>query len=69
MSFRRLSKVFTYWISYIFQFRLYIRKKSAKNRESQWHAQSAHLAQTGHENVKYGFCGRFQGGPSIHIWP
>ena len=26
-------------------------KKSAKNRESQWHAQSAHLAHTGHENV------------------
>ena len=24
---------------------------------------------TGHENGKCGFCGRFQGGPSIHIWP
>ena len=44
-------------------------KKSAKNRESQWHAQSAHLAHTGHENGKCGFCGRFQGGPSIHFWP
>ena len=44
-------------------------KKSAKNRGIQWHAQSAHLAHTGHENGKCGFCGRFQGGPSIHIWP
>ena len=33
-------------------------KKSAKNRGSQWHAQSAHLAHTGHENGKCGFCGR-----------
>ena len=28
----------------------------------------AHLDHTGHENGKCGFCGRFQGGPSIHIW-
>ena len=24
---------------------------------------------TGHENGKCGFCGHFQGGPSVHIWP
>ena len=29
-------------------------KKSAKNRGSQWHAQSAHLAHTGHENGNVG---------------
>ena len=29
-------------------------KKSAKNRESQWHAQSAHLTHTGHENGNVG---------------
>ena len=46
-----------------------VSKKSAKNRGSQWHAQSEHLTHTGHENGKCGFCGRFQGGPSIHIWP
>ena len=44
-------------------------KKSTKNRGSQWYAQSAHWAHTGHENGKCGFCGRFQGGTSIHIWP
>ena len=43
-------------------------KKSAKNRGSQWYAQSALLTHTGHKNGKCGFCGRFQGGPSIHIW-
>ena len=44
-------------------------KKSAKNRGSQRYAQSAHWVHTGHENGKCGFCGRFQGIPSIHIWP
>ena len=29
-------------------------KKSAKNRLSQWHAQSAHLTHTGHENGNVG---------------
>ena len=29
-------------------------KTLAKNRESQWHALSAHLAHIGHENVKVG---------------
>ena len=29
-----------------------------KNRGSQWHAQSAHLTHTGHENGKCGFSGR-----------
>ena len=43
-------------------------KKSAKNKGSQWYAQSEHCAHTGHENRKCWFCGRFQGGPSIHIW-
>ena len=43
-------------------------KKSAKNRGSQWYAQSAHWAHTCHENGKCGFCGRFLCGPSIHIY-
>ena len=43
-------------------------KKSAKNRGSQWYAQSVHLDQTDHKNGKSGFCERFQGGPSIQIW-
>ena len=29
-------------------------EKSAKNRESQWHAKSSHLADTGHENGNVG---------------
>ena len=44
-------------------------KKSAKNRGSQWHAQSAHLTHTGHVKGKCGFSGRSWDGPSIHIWP
>ena len=35
-------------------------KKSAKNRGSQWHAQSAHLAHTGHVKAKCGFSGRLK---------
>ena len=44
-------------------------KTSAKNKESQWYAQSAHRAHIDQDNGKYGFWGPFQGGPSIHIWP
>ena len=33
-------------------------KKSAKNKERKWHAQSAHLAHTGHVKGKCGFSGR-----------
>ena len=33
-------------------------KKSANNRESQWYAQSAHFAHTGHAKGKCGFSGR-----------
>ena len=32
-------------------------KKSAKNKGSQWHAQSAHCAHTGHVKGKCGFSG------------
>ena len=32
-------------------------KEWAKNKESQWHAQSAHLAHTGHVKGKCGFSG------------
>ena len=50
-------------------FALKLSQNSAKNREGQWYAQSAHCAHTAHENEKCGFCGRFQGRKSIHIWP
>ena len=42
-------------------------KKSAKSKESQWYAQSAHCAHTGHDKEKCMFCGRFQGRPCILI--
>ena len=41
-------------------------KKSAKYKESQWHAESAHCAHTGHDKGKCLFCGCFQGGTSIY---
>ena len=44
-------------------------QKSAENWGSQWYAHSDQWANTGHENKKCGFCARFQGSPSIHIWP
>ena len=40
-------------------------KKSAKNRESQWHAQSADWAHTGNENGRCGFYGRFR---AVHLF-
>ena len=37
---------------------LMVSKNRQKNRESQWHAQSANLAHTGHVKGKCGFSGR-----------
>ena len=42
--------------------------KNPQKRGSQWCAQSANWAHTGHENGKGEFCGRFQEGPSMNIW-
>ena len=36
---------------------------TTENRGSQWYAQFANWAHTGHENGKCGFCGRFQARP------